>query len=65
MFYDTNQLLSDLITRDALLIWGSEIHRLEGPFGNREEAAAAADLLKARLSEGEEPRSPHQYGITA
>lgn len=48
------QLLFDLITRDAVLMWNGQLFRLDGPFASKEQAAEAAEELKLRLIEAQE-----------
>jgi hypothetical protein len=49
--YGHYELICDLVTRDALVVIDGKIHRLDGPFSTREDAAAAADELKLRLAD--------------
>jgi hypothetical protein len=49
--YGHYELIFDLVTRDALVIIDGKIHRLDGPFSTREDAATAADELKLRLAD--------------
>lgn len=48
--YSHYELIFDVVTRDALVVIDGKIHRLDGPFGTREDAEAAADQLKLRLA---------------
>lgn len=51
MWLDRNELLYDLLTRDALLIRNGQLYRLEGPFESKERALEAAQELEDRLAE--------------
>lgn len=51
MWRDREELLYDLLTRDAIFILNGEVYRLDGPFRSREQADAAAEELKSRLTE--------------
>ena len=53
MFSD-NELIFDVVTRDALLIVHGKIHQLNGPFQSREHAQEAAEQMKRRLAEPNE-----------
>ena len=52
MWLDRDELLYDLLTRDALLIKDRRIFQLDGPFDTREQALEAARLIEARIEEG-------------
>lgn len=45
-----DQLIFDVITRDALLIFNGAIHHLDGPFQSREQAEAAAQVVIGRMA---------------
>ena len=49
--YGHYELIFDLVTKDALVVIDGRIHRLDGPFGTRDDAEAAADELKVRLAD--------------
>jgi hypothetical protein len=49
MWLERNELLYDLLTRDALLIRDGQLYRLDGPFESRERALEAAKELEQRL----------------
>jgi len=49
MWQDREELLFDLVTRDALLIWNGQAHRLEWPFRSLTDAEDADDELKRRM----------------
>ena len=51
MWLDRDELLYDLLTRDALLIKDRRIFQLDGPFDTREQALEAARLIEARMAE--------------
>lgn len=51
MWKDRNEVMFDMVTRDALLIWDGRLFKLEGPFESSENAGVAADELKRRLAE--------------
>ena len=55
MWLDRNELLYDLLTRDALLIKDRQLFRLDGPFESREAAVKAAEELEERLAATQEP----------
>lgn len=50
MWLDRNELLYDLLTRDALLINDGQIYPLDGPFESREQAEAAAIAVVGRMA---------------
>jgi hypothetical protein len=45
-----NEVIFDVVTRDALLVYDGQIHRLEGPFHSREDAYNAAEEMVTRLA---------------
>ena len=49
MWHGKVQLLFDLVTREALLIWNGGVHRLERPFPSTLNAEEAAEQLKRRV----------------
>lgn len=51
MWLDRNELLYDLLTRDAILIKDRQLIQLDGPFQTREQAVEAARLVEARLAD--------------
>lgn len=51
MWLDRNELLYDLLTRDAILIKDRQLIQLDGPFSSREQAVEAARLVEARLAD--------------
>ena len=53
MWHDKEELLFDLVTRDAILVWNGEIYRLDGPFASRTHASEAAEELKLRVSDNQ------------
>ena len=53
MFSD-NEVIFDVVTRDALLILKGKIHQLDGPFQSREQAHEAAEQMKRRLAQPDE-----------
>jgi hypothetical protein len=59
-----NELIFDVVTRDALLIHEGQIHPLEGPFQSKAEAQEAADLVAARL-EDDAADSHFAFGSTS
>jgi hypothetical protein len=57
--YNHYELIFDVVTRDALVVIDGKMYRLDGPFGTREDAEAAADVLKLALAD------PIQTGAAA
>jgi len=51
MWQDKNEVMFDMVTRDALLIWNGRLFRLDGPFSSLSDAERAADELKGRIAE--------------
>lgn len=51
MWKGKDEVLFDLVTRDALLVWNGQIIKLDGPFPSLEDARRAADEFKSRVSD--------------
>ena len=56
LLFSENEVIFDVVTRDALLILHGKIHRLDGPFQSREHAHEAAEQVINRLAEGDQQR---------
>ena len=56
LVFSENEVIFDVVTRDALLILNGKIHRLDGPFQSREHAHEAAEQMKRRLAEPDQQR---------
>jgi hypothetical protein len=51
MWLERDELLYDLLTRDAILIKDRQIFQLDGPFDSREQALEAARQVEARVAD--------------
>jgi len=51
MWQGKEELLFDLLTRDAILVWRGEVYRLDGPFESYAHALEAADELRSRMGD--------------
>lgn len=51
MWLERDELLYDLLTRDAILIKDRQLFQLDGPFDSREQALEAAKQVETRFSE--------------